>query len=50
MAIDLALKAESQQASVPKPTPLTDNDKEIVKRFLARLRATEEQSDADANA
>jgi hypothetical protein len=50
LAIDLALKAESQRASVPKPTPLTDNDKEIVKRFLARLRATEEQSDADSNA
>lgn len=50
MTIDYALKAESQQATVPKPIPLTDNDKEIVMRFLARLRATEEMSDADANA
>lgn len=44
IAIDFALKAESQQAGVPKPAPLTTNDREIVERFLARLRATQEQS------
>ena len=48
LAMDYALKAESSQAGMPQPVPLTINDRGIVARFIARLRATEEQSDADA--
>lgn len=43
LAIDFALKAESQQAGAPRAAPLTINDKAIVDRFIARLRATEEK-------
>lgn len=42
LAIDFALKAESQRAGVPKAAPLTTNDREIVERFLARLRSNQE--------
>lgn len=48
LAMDYALKAEGSQAGAPQVAPLTTNDKEIVARFIARLRATEEQNDADA--
>ncbi len=48
LSLDYALKAESSHAGAPKAAPLTANDKEIVARFLTRLRATEEQTDADA--
>ena len=48
MVMDYGLKAEGSQAGAPQAAPLTINDKEIVARFIARLRATEEQTDADA--
>lgn len=48
MAMDYALKAEGSQSGAPQIAPLTTNDKEIVARFIARLHATEEQTDANA--
>ena len=44
LAIGFALKAESGQAGAPQVAPLTANDKEIVARFIARIRATEEET------
>ena len=50
LTLDLALKAEREQGAVPQAPPLTENDRDIVDRFIARLRATfvEETFDADA--
>lgn len=41
MAVDFALRAEGEQASEAAPLPLTQNDRAIVERFIARLNLTE---------
>src|SRR6478735_7895203 len=41
MAMDLALRAEGAQVSEPAPLPLTQNDRAIVERFIARLQLTQ---------
>jgi hypothetical protein len=51
MAMDLALRAEGAQASEPAPLPITQNDRAIVERFIARLNLTEmrgNSNDSDA--
>ena len=50
LTLDLALKAEREQEALPQAPPLTENDRDIVNRFIARLRATfvEETTDVDA--
>jgi hypothetical protein len=51
MAFDLAAKAEGNQQSAPGPIPLTENDRAIAERFIARLGLTQiqvqERSDDD---
>lgn len=41
LSMDLALKAESNAASSTAPLPLTQNDRAIVERFIARLNLTQ---------
>ena len=51
LSMDLALKAESNAASSSAPLPLTQNDRAIVERFIARLNLTqmsEKNNDHDA--
>ena len=51
MSVELALKAENGAASSAGPPPLTQNDRAIVDRFIARLNLThipEKTNDADA--
>lgn len=51
MSIDYALKAENNVADVTTPLPLTQNDREIAERFLARYRLSlisEKHDDNDA--
>ena len=43
LSVDLALKAEGARESSPAPLPLTQNDRAIVERFLARLNLTQTQ-------
>jgi hypothetical protein len=50
MAFDLAARAEAERAdAAPVVVMLTETDREIVARFVARIRATpiEEQTDAE---
>ena len=47
MAMDLAIRAEGAQAGEPAPLPLTQNDRAIVERFIARLALTQMTGDAD---
>ena len=39
--MDLALKAESNAATVAAPLPLTKDDRAIVERFITRLNLTQ---------
>lgn len=39
MSVDLALKAQNGAAVTAGPPPLTQNDRAIVERFIARIRA-----------
>ena len=41
MAVDFALRAEKEREAPPGAAPLSQNDREIVERFLARLKLTE---------
>lgn len=41
LSLELALKAETNTASSAAPPPLTHNDRAIVERFIARLRAND---------
>ena len=56
MAMDFAMRAEKQRDVPPEAQPLTQNDREIVERFIARLRLTEftptnpDTTDADSPA
>lgn len=51
MAFDLAARAEGNRAGAPAALPLTENDRAIAERFIARLRLTQiqlqEKSDDD---
>lgn len=44
MALDLATKAEGNQHGVPAVLPLTENDRAIAERFIARLGLTQIQN------
>jgi hypothetical protein len=51
LAVDFALRAEGAQVSEPAPLPITQNDRAIVERFIARLNVTEmrgNSNDSDA--
>jgi hypothetical protein len=50
MVLDLAMRAENDREAAPVAPVLAANDRAIVDRFIARLRATlsEEVHDADA--
>ena len=41
LSLEFALKAETNTASSAGPPPLTQNDRAIVERFIARLRAND---------
>jgi|SRR5579884_2820991 len=41
LTMDLALRAEGSQEGSPVPLPLTENDRAIAERFIARLRLTQ---------
>jgi hypothetical protein len=47
LAMDLAIRAEGAQVSEPAPLPITQNDRAIVERFIARLGLTQMTGDAD---
>jgi hypothetical protein len=47
MAFALAAKAEGNQSGVPMPLPLTENDRAIAERFIARLSLTQIQQKSD---
>ena len=47
MAMDLAIRAEGAQVSESAPLPITQNDRAIVERFIARLGLTQMTGDAD---
>ena len=49
MSMDLALKAESGAAAVETPLPLTQNDRAIIERFIARLNLTHISEKNDDN-
>jgi hypothetical protein len=49
LAMDLALRAEGAQVSTPAPLPLTQNDRAIVERFIARLKLTRTTEGGDDN-
>lgn len=50
MTVDLAMKVSEREGAVPSRPVLTESDREIVARFVARLRLThvEETPNADA--
>ena len=48
-SVNLAYKAESGAAALATPLPLTQNDREIVKRFIARLNLTQMSEKNDDN-
>jgi hypothetical protein len=41
LALDLAAKAEGKQDAGPATVPLTENDRAIVERWIARLKLTQ---------
>lgn len=51
MALDLHAKAEGNNNGAPAPLPLTENDRAVAERFIARLSLTQlkiqEKSDDD---
>jgi hypothetical protein len=47
MALDMASKAEGNQGGTPAVLPLTENDRAIAERFIARLRLTQIQEKSD---
>jgi hypothetical protein len=47
MAFDLAAKAECSQTGAPAVLPLTQNDRAIAERFIARLGLTSFQEKTD---
>lgn len=47
MAFDLATKAEGKQPGGPTVLPLTENDRAIAERFIARLGLTQIQEKPD---
>ena len=49
LSMDLALKAEIGAAAVPTELPLTQNDRAIVERFIARLNLTQVSENNDDN-
>ena len=49
LSMDLALKAESGVAAVATLLPLTQNDRAIVERFIARLNLTQNLEKNDDN-
>lgn len=48
-SVNLAYKAESGAAAVATPLPLTQNDRAIVERFIARLNLTQNSETNDDN-
>lgn len=48
-SVNLAYKAESGAAALATPLPLTQNDREIVERFVARLNLTQMSEKNDDN-
>lgn len=48
MAVDFALRAEKERDAPPEAQPLSHNDREIVERFLARVKAAELAADEPA--
>lgn len=49
MALDLHAKAEGNQSGAPAPLPLTENDRAIAERFVARLGLTQTQIEENTN-
>lgn len=49
LSMDLAFKAESGAAALATPLPLTQNDRAIVERFIARLNLTQISEKNDDN-
>jgi hypothetical protein len=47
LTMDLALRAEGARREAPTALPLTQSDRAIVERFLARLSLTQRQESAD---
>src|SRR5438270_13965883 len=47
MALDLAAKAEGNHQGAPAPRPLTENDRAIADRFIARLMETKMRENSD---
>jgi len=47
LTMDLALRAEGARGQVPIALPLTQNDRAIIERFLARLSLTQRQDSND---
>ena len=41
MAVDFALRAEKEREAPPEAQPLSQNDRAIVERFIARVKAAE---------
>lgn len=48
MTVDYALRAEKEREVPPAAQPLTQNDEEIVARFIARLKASVPRPDAQS--
>ena len=44
MTVDFALRAEKERDAPPEAQPLSQNDRAIVERFLARVKAAEANS------
>ena len=49
MAFDLAAKAEGNHSAAPASMPLTQNDRVIAERFIARLGLTQIQTQENTN-
>jgi hypothetical protein len=47
LTMDLALRAEGARETSPAPLPLTENDRAIAERFIARLSLTQIQEKSD---
>ena len=47
LTMDLALRAEGRKGVSPAPLPLTENDRAIAERFIARLDLTQNQEKSD---
>ena len=49
LTVDLALRAEGSKDTSPAPLPLTENDRAIAERFIARLGLTQLQVEGNTN-